>query len=43
MIRSPQLEKVGNLDENSWTETKIIKKKSLFSDGQVDRVDVGPP
>jgi hypothetical protein len=37
-----QLEKVVNLDENSWTPTKIINKRSLCSDGQVDRVDVWP-
>ena len=37
-----QLEKVVNLDENLWTPTKIMKKRSLRSVAQVDRVDVGP-
>ena len=32
-IRCRQLEKVVNLDENSWTPTKIIKKRS-FSEAQ---------
>ena len=39
--RRRQLEKVVNLDENSWTPTKIIKKRSLCSDCQVDRADGG--
>ena len=37
-----QLLKVVNQDENSWTPTETIKKRSLRSDGQVDRVDLGP-
>ena len=37
-----QLEKFVNLDENTRTPTKIIIKTSLPSDGQVDRVNVGP-
>jgi hypothetical protein len=35
--QSKQLEKNVYLDETLWTPTKIIKKKSLSSDGQVNR------